>query len=935
MDQALEAGRANTVMGTMGSLLDREASRDRQEVYLPRIESSILQTVSGNTTTTIGVSERAAPNLTPEQRARLSIEIQPGSLIDANGDAVASGQVGISTVPPELVREMLPPGVLQHTFDITVQAPGITNFTTPAAMTFPNVFNAAPGTQLNFLSFDHTTGRLVIEGTATVSADGLSVTTDPGSGITHPGWHGVTPPGSPSGPEPPAALPAVSNLVVPVLDGVNDYLFYNESRGTMVFKNSAPPPVGGAAGSYMQVTIKVDPQISQKYLDGLRSQQFNLRAGEKKVVQFSFKRQDIKKLTSDMLIGASYTVEVRRVDPGSTSPLVDPKTYYVYRYVDAMDSDSGDAKLEFADTFNDGSGGVTRDRFVPYVGDPAAQPTVNVDAAGQLDFHGFSTPGQVQITFDPLRTQDGIGAAIRVLTPSPNSREVHAPGALQAIGNGVGATVIYLNRAEFLKAMHDLAHDASPVSIVLEYKVSLLDSVPPKFFQISLPDEASPSRTIALALAASKEEVQAALAALPSVGADGVSVTFERVVIGTGASQKFKDTYTITPQNAFADRTTPSFEVFDPNFGGAFTWKVTRQARDGALTQDQMNFLREPGKIEFMYQELVKGLNEKYSALSPAVLFSDLPAPSASSYAFHWAVEVPDGGQTAHFSSNVFDDLIKLLAELGKKGSTLNKNQAAFRIAQILGTGRRDPNGSHAGKMFVQELFNPGEIGHANASTQDLITLLINVVAHETGHGLGLAHVADPNAVSGASEVQRIVVKPGSASFNLTFAGATTANFPAKSSAQHVEDDLLALPGLQGTKIHVTGPNGGPYKIDFDPSASTKDPIFRGIDVPQITGVNVDASTEINEEYGAYVERSVSRRAARPGRSVESDNRHRSRVVPAAHLRATLADVARNALGAERGKACAKHPGRGRSREKARHNHAAARSGPGSAVRSR
>ena len=118
-----------------------------------------------------------------------------GALPDANGNPVANGQVGISTVPAELVLDMLPPGVLQHTFDITIQAPGVTAFSTPLQITFPNVFNAAPGTTLSVLSFDHTTGRLVIEGTATVSADGLSVTTDPGQGITRPGWHGVTPPG--------------------------------------------------------------------------------------------------------------------------------------------------------------------------------------------------------------------------------------------------------------------------------------------------------------------------------------------------------------------------------------------------------------------------------------------------------------------------------------------------------------------------------------------------------------------------------------------------------------------------------------------------------------------------------------------------------------------------------------------------------------------
>ncbi len=195
MDLNLEVGLANTVMGTMGSRQERESNRDRQEVYLPRVPASILHDVSNTQPTLIGVDAESAPNLTPEERAMLSIEVQPGSLLDQNGNPLTAGQVGISTVPPELVRDMLPPGVLQHTFDITVQAPGITNFSTPAPMTFPNIFNAPPGTQLNFLSFDHTTGRLVIEGTATVSADGFSVHTDPGTGITHPGWHGMTPPG--------------------------------------------------------------------------------------------------------------------------------------------------------------------------------------------------------------------------------------------------------------------------------------------------------------------------------------------------------------------------------------------------------------------------------------------------------------------------------------------------------------------------------------------------------------------------------------------------------------------------------------------------------------------------------------------------------------------------------------------------------------------
>jgi len=196
MDLELIVGSVNTVMGTMGTREERAANLDRTEVYLPRLQTSILKPISNTTTTTVGVDSKSSPNLTNEQRSNLKLEVVPNSILGENGQPLANAQIGISTVPPELVRDMLPPGLLQHTFDITIQAPGAATFNTPLQMTFPNVFNAAPGTKLNFLSFDHTTGRLVIEGTATVSADGLSVTTDAGNGITKPGWHGLTPPGS-------------------------------------------------------------------------------------------------------------------------------------------------------------------------------------------------------------------------------------------------------------------------------------------------------------------------------------------------------------------------------------------------------------------------------------------------------------------------------------------------------------------------------------------------------------------------------------------------------------------------------------------------------------------------------------------------------------------------------------------------------------------
>ena len=136
MDLDLRPGETNTVMAAMQRAgagnrpFGAEASTELG-VYLPRIRTAILQNVNVGAVTHIGVDAASAPELTDQQRRMLSIDIQPGSLVGPDGQPLASGQVGISMVPPELVRDMLPPGLLQHTFDITVQASGIANFSTP------------------------------------------------------------------------------------------------------------------------------------------------------------------------------------------------------------------------------------------------------------------------------------------------------------------------------------------------------------------------------------------------------------------------------------------------------------------------------------------------------------------------------------------------------------------------------------------------------------------------------------------------------------------------------------------------------------------------------------------------------------------------------------------------------------------------------------
>lgn len=190
MDLNIRPAVQNSVMAAMQADAVKAQTMTEVGVYLPRLVTSLLHNVSSTTATTVGADALAAPNLPADKRQFLTLAAQPNSILGADGLPLANPQIGISTVPPELVQDMLPPGLReQHTFEITIQAPGATVFSTPVEITFPNLQNAAPGSKVNVYSFDHTTGLVVLDGTATVSADGQFVTSDPGNGIRAPGWH--------------------------------------------------------------------------------------------------------------------------------------------------------------------------------------------------------------------------------------------------------------------------------------------------------------------------------------------------------------------------------------------------------------------------------------------------------------------------------------------------------------------------------------------------------------------------------------------------------------------------------------------------------------------------------------------------------------------------------------------------------------------------
>ncbi|QLE56855.1 Ig-like domain-containing protein [Nostoc sp. TCL26-01] len=431
------------------------------EVYLPRIPNAILKDVDASQGKTIVADAVAAPELTAEQQQYLTIEVQPNSLVSADGQKLTSGQIGISTVPPELVRDMLPPGVLQHTFDITVQSPGITNFATPAPMTFPNVFGAAPGTQLNFLSFDHTTGRLVIEGTATVSEDGKFVRTDPGTGITHPGWHGLTPPGSCGGsggaPPPPPPPPSPkdtmheSELVIPLITGESGSFLTKTWTAPDKLPDSPPPPppTPGCAvpqrpkdpdkkQPYIQVNIQVEGPLADfmKQRSGttepLTGSSFTLQAGsgEKHSLEAVVKSYvemagilggtnsaPFSQLNENILFGSKILItEVTGKPDGSKH--TEKTTYYLYRFIDATDADHNDKQIEFEDTLVNG----TRTKPISL---KAGSATPQISASG-----AFSASGST-VQFKP--TSVGLDQSGTLTIKTPTGKDV---GTLNLKGDG-------------------------------------------------------------------------------------------------------------------------------------------------------------------------------------------------------------------------------------------------------------------------------------------------------------------------------------------------------------------------------------------------------------------------------------------------------------------------------------------------------------------
>ncbi|HEY2292365.1 MAG TPA: DNRLRE domain-containing protein, partial [Thermoanaerobaculia bacterium] len=131
------------------------------------------------------IDETHGGTLTLPEIPGFALEIKPGSVTFPGGSR--SGLVSVTAVHADKVP-MVPNFGQQPRFIVTIQPAGA-RFDPPARLTLPNLEGLAPGEVTEMYSFDHDLGHFVSIGPATVSEDGLTITSNPGVGVNKAGWH--------------------------------------------------------------------------------------------------------------------------------------------------------------------------------------------------------------------------------------------------------------------------------------------------------------------------------------------------------------------------------------------------------------------------------------------------------------------------------------------------------------------------------------------------------------------------------------------------------------------------------------------------------------------------------------------------------------------------------------------------------------------------
>ncbi|HUB82251.1 MAG TPA: RHS repeat-associated core domain-containing protein [Bryobacteraceae bacterium] len=165
-------------------------------VHLPRIDNVETFNVTQNSTSDQTYSYQTIPGLSVTVYAGTTLTLPDGT--KPNPFPLAAVQVPVDRLPD------LKPNVptMIRVFIVAFQ-PAESTASQPVAITFPNVSNTPPGTDMPLMTLNPIYGQMVPYGTGAVSADGTVVVPDMDPahsghryGLVHFDWHGQMPPGA-------------------------------------------------------------------------------------------------------------------------------------------------------------------------------------------------------------------------------------------------------------------------------------------------------------------------------------------------------------------------------------------------------------------------------------------------------------------------------------------------------------------------------------------------------------------------------------------------------------------------------------------------------------------------------------------------------------------------------------------------------------------
>ncbi len=471
---------SGTSYATVGKIFESVPGQEVQlnhhgeifDIFLPTMADGDIQELSATEDTEVGFGTAGVAQLQamfPEVEGStwelLEVTFPAGSAQDEAGNVATTAT--IIPVNPERLPAPLPPH-LNPRLVISIQAPGATNFDVPAPVTFPNLEGLAPGAKCLLFSFNHDSGEWEVVGTGTVSEDGLSIVSDPGTGILAPGWHFVNEAGDGGGdpPPPPCDNSGTPNRQPPTVHDPVALNFIAGESATNFSTMSWSAPSGSSSSSrckndtepFIKVSIEIDgplDKFAKPVIDGvkLQTKTYTLEAGSGKTEKFGFQTKTYDELfgpggfvnlTRDELYGAKIkiTVEEQKANGDST---MDIFTYYQYRWVNVIYAEEAAQKAgrtaAFHRTLTDG---FERTKNVNYDLPESEKTTFDV----RLSVFDLGKPisgrGEAVWKFDPSSSVTYAGT-INIEVDTPDSSSDIEVGEIVTQATSTAPTKIDLN----------------------------------------------------------------------------------------------------------------------------------------------------------------------------------------------------------------------------------------------------------------------------------------------------------------------------------------------------------------------------------------------------------------------------------------------------------------------------------------------------------